>query len=234
MTAKPETPARITRLADYTPPAYAIDTVQLRFDLDPAKTRVYSRMAVRRASGAADTAPLVLDGEDITLLSLKVDGEFVAFRQDGNTLVLDKLPAAFTLEIETLNVPQSNSQLSGLYMSGGAFFTQCEAEGFRRITYWPDRPDVMSRFHVTLRADKSKYPVLLSTAIWLRNAIWKTAATKRYGTIPSPSPATCSHWSPATWCAANKPCAQLRERRICCRSTCAPETSTKPSMRCSR
>ena len=162
MTAKPETPARITRLADYTPPTYAIDSVHLRFDLDPAKTRVYSRMAVRRMEDAAESAPLVLDGEDITLLTLKVNGEFVAFRQDGNTLVLDKLPAAFTLEIETLNVPQANTQLAGLYMSGGAFFTQCEAEGFRRITYWPDRPDVMSRFHVTLRADKGAYPVLLS------------------------------------------------------------------------
>ncbi|MGC9163109.1 MAG: aminopeptidase N [Thiomonas sp.] len=162
MTAKPDTPARITRLADYTPPPYAIDSVQLRFDLDPAKTRVHSRMAVRRVEGVAETAPLVLDGEDITLLSLKVDGEFVAFRQEGNTLLLDKLPAAFTLEIETLTVPQDNTQLTGLYMSGGAFFTQCEAEGFRRITYWPDRPDVMSRFHVTLRADKAKYPVLLS------------------------------------------------------------------------
>ena len=162
MTAKPDTPARITRLAEYTPPSYAIDSVHLRFDLDPAKTRVHSRMAVRRLEGAAESAPLVLDGEDITLLTLKVNGEFVAFRQDGNTLVLDKLPETFTLEIETLNVPQANTQLAGLYMSGGAFFTQCEAEGFRRITYWPDRPDVMSRFHVTLRADKSQYPVLLS------------------------------------------------------------------------
>jgi len=162
MTAKPDSPARVTRLADYTPPAYRIDDVALRFDLDPAKTRVYSRMSVRRSATAADSAPLVLDGEDITLLSLKVDGEFVAFRQDDRSLTLDKLPAAFTLEIETLTAPQANTQLAGLYMSGGAFFTQCEAEGFRRITYWPDRPDVMSRFHVTLRADKAAYPVLLS------------------------------------------------------------------------
>jgi len=162
MTAKPDSPARVTRLADYTPPAYRIDDVALRFDLDPAKTRVYSRMSVRRSATAADSAPLVLDGEDITLLSLKVDGEFVAFRQDDRSLTLDKLPAAFTLEIETLTAPQANTQLAGLYMSSGAFFTQCEAEGFRRITYWPDRPDVMSRFHVTLRADKAAYPVLLS------------------------------------------------------------------------
>jgi len=162
MTAKPDSPARVTRLADYASPAYLIDDVALRFDLDPAKTRVYSRMSVRRNADAADAAPLMLDGEDITLLSLKVDGEFVAFRQDDRSLTLDKLPAAFTLEIETLNAPQANTQLAGLYMSGGAFFTQCEAEGFRRITYWPDRPDVMSRFHVTLRADKSQYPVLLS------------------------------------------------------------------------
>ncbi len=162
MTAKPETSVHITRLADYTPPAYAIDRVALRFDLDPAKTRVHSRMEVRRAAGAPDTAPLVLDGEDITLVTLKVDGEFVAFRQEGNTLTLDRLPEQFVLEIDCINAPKDNTQLAGLYMSGGAFFTQCEAEGFRRITYWPDRPDVMSRFHVTLRADKKTYPVLLS------------------------------------------------------------------------
>ncbi len=163
MTAQPDSPpARITRLADYAPPAYSIDSVQLRFDLDPAKTRVHSRMAVRRSPQAPESAPLVLDGEDITLLTLKVNGEFVAFRQEGNTLSLDRLPADFTLDVETLIAPASNTQLAGLYMSGGAFFTQCEAEGFRRITYWPDRPDVMSRFHVTLRADKAAYPVLLS------------------------------------------------------------------------
>ena len=151
----------ISRL-QYEAPAYAIDQVTLEFDLDPDRTRVKSRMQVRRLPGAAPTAALLLDGEDITLQSLLLDAKPYVYAQTEGGIRLDKLPETFALEIVTACSPRGNTRLSGLYMSGDAFFTQCEAEGFRRITYWPDRPDVMSRFTVVLRADKSIYPVLLS------------------------------------------------------------------------
>ena len=151
----------ISRLA-YAPPAYAIERVRLEFDLDPDRTRVKSRMQVRRNPGAAADAPLQLDGEDIVLQSLTVDGRPYVYAQAGGGIRLDKLPESFQLELVNTCAPAANTHLSGLYMSGGAFFTQCEAEGFRRITYWPDRPDVMSRFTVVLRADPARYPVLLS------------------------------------------------------------------------
>ncbi len=151
----------ISRL-DYAPAAYAIEHVQLEFDLDPERTRVKSRMQVQRRPGFGADAALHLDGEDITLQSLRVDGKPYVYAQSAGGIRLDKLPERFELEVLNTCSPASNTHLSGLYMSGGAFFTQCEAEGFRRITFWPDRPDVMSRFSVVLRADGARFPVLLS------------------------------------------------------------------------
>ena len=151
----------ISRL-QYAKPAYAIDQVTLEFDLDPDRTRVKSRMQVRRNADAAPDAPLLLDGEDINLQSLMVDGKPWVYATTETGIRLEKVPDAFELNITNTCSPRANTRLSGLYLSGNAFFTQCEAEGFRRITYWPDRPDVMSRFTVVLRADKTHYPVLLS------------------------------------------------------------------------
>ncbi len=149
---------------DYVEPTYWIDTVDLTFDLDPAKTRVLNRMTLRR-NGAVAPGPLRLDGEELNLARVLVDGQGTSFRMDGSTLVLENLPqgdAPFTLEIFTTCCPAKNTKLMGLYVSNDSFFTQCEAEGFRRITYFLDRPDVMASYSVTLRADKTKYPVLLS------------------------------------------------------------------------
>ena len=150
---------------DYQPPAYWIDTVDLTFDLDPAKTRVLNRMRVRR-NPAVPAQALRLDGEELNLARVLVNGSGTSFRIDGNQLVLENLPAgddaAFDLEIFTTCAPAKNTKLMGLYVSNGSFFTQCEAEGFRRITYFLDRPDVMASYSVTLRADKTLYPVLLS------------------------------------------------------------------------
>lgn len=153
----------LIRREDYTAPAYWIRSVDLSFDLDPAKTLVVNRMQVERNPAAAPGQPLRLDGEDLNLTRVLVDGESVSFRVEHQQLVLENLPEApFTLEVRTTCAPEKNTQLSGLYTSGGGFFTQCEAEGFRRITYFLDRPDVMATFSVTLRADATKYPVLLS------------------------------------------------------------------------
>ncbi len=156
-------PTAIHREA-YAAPAFWIDTVDLTFDLDPTKTRVLNKMRLRRNPDVAAQA-LRLEGEDLNLARVLVNGGGTSFKMDGKQLVLENLPEstdAFDLEIFTTCNPEKNTQLMGLYVSNDSFFTQCEAEGFRRITYFLDRPDVMASYTVTLRADKAKYPVLLS------------------------------------------------------------------------
>jgi len=154
------------RLADYAPPEFLIDTVDLTFHLDPRETRVVSRLAVRRNPlAAAGGTALRLDGESLTLDRVAIDGATLGanrYAEIPGGLEIADVPDAFTLEIETRIHPAANTELSGLYTSGGSFFTQCEAQGFRRITYFPDRPDVMARFTTTLIANPAQCPVLLS------------------------------------------------------------------------
>lgn len=154
--------APIVRREDYLAPAYWIRQVDLTLDLDAAKTIVASKLAIER-NGGQPAQPLRLHGEDLNLLRVLVDGQSVSFRHEDGMLVIDAPAAdAFTLEIRNTISPEKNTQLSGLYASGGGLYTQCEAEGFRRITYFLDRPDVMAVYTVTLRGDRKKYPVLLS------------------------------------------------------------------------
>ncbi|WP_158917948.1 aminopeptidase N [Caulobacter sp. S45] len=151
------------RLEDYRPPAFQVETVDLKFRLEPSATRVTARLAIRR-QGDAD-APLVLDGVRLKLRSIAVDGAPLgphAYVLTDETLTIPNAPDAFTLETEVEIDPQANTALEGLYMSGGRFCTQCEAEGFRKITYFPDRPDVLARYSVRIEADKAAYPRLLS------------------------------------------------------------------------
>ncbi len=156
--------ATLVRREDYAASAFWIDTVDLTFDLDPLKTRVLNKMTLRRNPDVPAQA-LRLDGEELNLARVLVNGQGTSFKMDGNQLVLENLPEGhepFALEIFTTCAPAKNSKLMGLYVSNDSFFTQCEAEGFRRITYFLDRPDVMASYSVTLRADRAKYPVLLS------------------------------------------------------------------------
>ncbi len=156
---------RETRLADYRPPAFLVDEVELAFALDPAATRVHSVLRMRRNPAYGDAAPLHLEGNGQPVLRIAIDGAAVGpnrYRLENGNLVVADAPDTFTLEIETEIAPQDNTELSGLYTSQGAFFTQCEAEGFRRITYFPDRPDVMTRFTTTIIADRVRCPVMLS------------------------------------------------------------------------
>ncbi|MEM6627034.1 MAG: aminopeptidase N [Pseudomonadota bacterium] len=151
------------KLADYKPYPFAIDTVRLSFDLQPRATRVHSTLSVRRISDVG--AALELNGEKLKLVSLKIDGVAISeadYEMTPEMLKLSPSADAFTLEIETEISPETNTELSGLYMSGGRFCTQCEAEGFRRITYYPDRPDVLSVFSVRIEAEAKTYPHLLS------------------------------------------------------------------------
>lgn len=149
---------------DYAPPAYWVEKIDIGFDLDPAETRVAAR-SVHRRNPDSPQSDLVLYGEELELIALRMNGKSLSSRQyrlEGSQLIIPHAPDEVTLEIETLIRPASNTSLMGLYVSNGNFFTQCEAEGFRKITFFPDRPDVMATYRVMLRADKQLYPVLLS------------------------------------------------------------------------
>jgi aminopeptidase N len=161
----PAAPA-VTRLADYTPPDWLVDTVELEFELGEEGTSVRSKLAIRvNPAGGGAGRPLVLDGTQLELLALRLDGRALApaeYALGEETLTLARVPAAFTLEVETRIHPETNTALEGLYRTGGTFCTQCEARGFRKITYYPDRPDVMAKFTTAIVAERARYPVLLS------------------------------------------------------------------------
>ncbi len=150
---------------DYEPPAWHTDETHLEFDIRDGATEVRSRLLVRRAAGTDREASLVLDGEQLELLSVAVDGRPLSgneYRVAEGSLELFALPSSCELSIVTRIEPEKNSALDGMYKSGSLYCTQCEAQGFRRITYYQDRPDVLSRFTTSVVADAERYPVLLS------------------------------------------------------------------------
>jgi aminopeptidase N len=153
------------RLADYRATAYAIDTVALDVGFAPHATRVKSRLAVHRRDGTPEATPLLLDGDELTLVGVAIDGTILpeaAYAASPRELLLHAPPSGpFTLEIETLIDAEANTKLMGLYRTSGTWCTQCEAEGFRRITYFLDRPDVLSVYTTRLEADRAIAPVLL-------------------------------------------------------------------------
>jgi len=153
----------VIRRADYHPPDWRIPDIELEFQLDPAKTLVRTRLSVVRSGAPGE--PLRLDGEDLKLLEVRRDGVLLgegdwAFEDDQLVITIDAGEASIETLVEIS--PEANSRLMGLYASGGILCTQCEAEGFRRITYFPDRPDMLSRYAVRMEADKARYPILLS------------------------------------------------------------------------
>lgn len=153
---------RAIHLADYQAPEFRIHTVHLDFALEPEATRVTARLAITRQSG---NGPLVLQGEEQKLLSVSLDGRALGesdYLLDDKSLTIAKAPAKFTLEIVSEINPSANTALEGLFLSSGMFCTQCEPEGFRRITFFLDRPDNLSVFTVRIEAAKEQYPVLLS------------------------------------------------------------------------
>lgn len=178
------------RLADYTPFDFDIQTVELEFDLDPIKTRVTSTMVMSRTG--ASGAPLILDGDNIELISVTINGKALKrsdYRLTQTQLIIKTVPDAFTLTVENTCAPKDNTQLMGLYVSGGRFFTQCEAEGFRRITYFPDRPDVLSTYRVTVTADKATYPTLLSNGNLVEEG--DSDGARHYAIWEDPFPKPC-------------------------------------------
>ena len=153
-------------LKDYQPPVYLIDSVKLHFDLHETQTIVTStlKVSLNVANKQADKS-LILEGQNLELLSINIDGKALKDKDyvcENETLTIARLPEICSIEIQTRINPEGNKALEGLYLSSGMFCTQCEAQGFRRITYFPDRPDVMSTYEVTIIGEKEKYPILLS------------------------------------------------------------------------
>ncbi|MBK7356989.1 aminopeptidase N [Propionivibrio sp.] len=158
-----DTPAPV-RLRDYTPPAYLVNAVHLDVDICAPGTWVVATLNCVRNPAVPGEYPLVLDGEELETHSVKVDGRLLpadAYQLSEHRLVVNGLPERFTLETRVSIQPDKNTQLSGLYRSRDGYFTQCEPQGFRRITWFIDRPDVMARYTVTIHADKADFPFLL-------------------------------------------------------------------------
>src|SRR5262245_27346744 len=158
--------AQPVRLQDYRAPDWLVETVELDVSLHPTATRVRARLKLTPNPQAAAPAPVVLDGDELKLVALSIDGEPLSgerYTVTPDRLTIPQPPhRSFLLTIETVLDPSANTQLMGLYRSGTTYCTQCEADGFRRITYYPDRPDVMAVFTTRIEADKSEYPVLLA------------------------------------------------------------------------
>ncbi|KFF49944.1 aminopeptidase N [Gammaproteobacteria bacterium MFB021] len=154
-----------TYLKDYLPPAYRVTHTELSFDLDPTATRVKACLHLERHPEREAGLPLVLDGEGLTLKQVAIDGQPLdagEFEADAHRLTIARVPERFSLDTEVEISPDANTALEGLYRSNGMYCTQCEPEGFRRITFYPDRPDVMATFSTTLIGDRESLPVLLS------------------------------------------------------------------------
>ena len=165
MNAVNATEPAVTRLADYAPPPFLVDEVDLDFELDEKRTLVRARLRVRRNPAAEPAADLVLDGHGLDTRAVRIDGEPVAGNRveiAPRTLTVRDAPDAFVLDTEVAIGPGANKSLEGLYASSGNLCTQCEAEGFRKITWFLDRPDVMARYRTRIVADPRRYPVMLS------------------------------------------------------------------------
>lgn len=177
---------------DYAPPAYHIPAVDLRFELAEDYTLVDARLQVVRAATVLPGEPLLLDGQALELLSLTLDGHVLPperYRQDEQGLLLLNPPASFELATRVKIRPQDNTTLEGLYRSSRLFCSQCEAEGFRKITYFVDRPDVMSVFTTTLVAERTDYPVLLSNGNCINRG--EMADGRHWATWHDPFPKPC-------------------------------------------
>src|SRR5437879_3797155 len=184
----------LIRLQDYRPPDWLVETVDLDVTLHPTATKVRATLALKPNPQAAAPAPLVLDGDGLSPVSVKLDGILMPtedYAATPDSLVIAQPPAGpFRLEIETVLDPSANTQLMGLYRSRGTYCTQCEAEGFRRITYFPDRPDVMAVYTTRIEAEEADAPVLLANGNLIASG--KLAGTSRhFATWHDPFPKPC-------------------------------------------
>jgi aminopeptidase N len=187
-------PAAIRR-EDYRPPDWLVPSIELEFDLDAERTRVRSRLSVSR-NGAHDR-PLTLDAEGLDLLELTVDGEAAQYNLDGDVLTVAVAGDAALVETLVELAPRANTQLMGPLRIGRDIMHPVRGRRLPPDHALPDRPDVLSRYRVRMIADKAPIRCCSPTATRSAQANWRAGGTGRNGTIPSPSPATCSLWSPA-------------------------------------
>ena len=181
---------KLIRLAEYQPPTHWIDSTELHFDIRDGETCVHTRLQTRR-NPENPSANLRLDGQELALLRVKVDGRELAgneYQRDDDSLTLFDLPDGAEVEIETRIHPEQNTALEGLYKSGGLYCTQCEAEGFRKITYYLDRPDVLATFRTTIVADGERFPVLLSNGNLIEEEKLADGRLQRTWEDPFPKP----------------------------------------------
>ena len=182
------TEPRMTRLTDFQPYPFRVNQVELTFELDPLSTRVTQVSQFERIGDEA--VPLVLNGLDLALESISIDGmplDETHYRRVDETLTIDEIPESFTLVVVTRIAPAANTALEGLYVSNGMFCTQCEAEGFRRITYYPDRPDVLAKFRTRIVAP-AEYPTLLSNGNLIAETTHPNAVRDVVWEDPFPKP----------------------------------------------
>lgn len=185
---------QIVHLADYRPTDFVLERVDLTFELDPTNTKVEARLIFHRREGVDLSAPLVLDGDELTLSGLLFDQNEVPAGQydvSPEKLTIRDLPAEtpFEITVTTYINPEANTQLMGLYRTNGVYCTQCEAEGFRRITYFPDRPDVLAPYTITIIGDKAANPVMLSNGNFLGGAGYDEGRAFAAWFDPHPKPA---------------------------------------------
>jgi len=185
---------QIVHLADYRPTDFVLERVDLTFELDPTNTKIEARLIFHRREGVDASLPLVLDGDELKLSGLLFDQkEMPASQYDATpeSLTIRDLPAEspFELTITTYINPEANTQLMGLYRTNGVYCTQCEAEGFRRITYFPDRPDVLAPYTITIIGDKAANPVMLSNGNFLGGAGYDEGRSFAAWFDPHPKPA---------------------------------------------
>jgi aminopeptidase N len=184
----PPLPTHVTiRREDYRPPDWLVPEIRLDFDLGAERTRVRATLSVER-NGEHDR-PLKLDGGELELVSVKVDGQPAEHRMDGPALVVDMVGDRATIETEVVIHPAANTKLMGLYASNGMLCTQCEAEGFQRITFFPDRPDVLSKYTVRMEGDAKAFPILLSNGN--RIASGESGDGRHWAEFEDPFPKPC-------------------------------------------
>ncbi|MGE5515752.1 MAG: aminopeptidase N [Bacteroidota bacterium] len=184
-------PAAIRR-SDYTPPAFAVDQVDMDFTIGETLVEVRTRLSLRRNPDAAPGQALVLNGQDLDTRRIAVDGRELTASDyaiaDDRLTIADTPDAPFTLETVVAIDPGANTALEGLYVSGGMLCTQCEAEGFRRITWYPDRPDVMARFRVAITAERARFPILLSNGNLVEETALEDGRHRAVWEDPFPKP----------------------------------------------
>jgi aminopeptidase N len=183
---------RTIRLADYRQPNYLIDSIALTFELDEPETRVASRLVIRaNFNRKKGVLPLRLDGRDLPLAAIRLNGRALAaneYKLDNQRLTIHQPPAEMVLELETVLRPDNNTRLEGLYRSGSMLCTQCEAEGFRAITWFLDRPDVLARYEVTIIGDPVRYPVMLANGNLVEQADMPDGRRRVRWVDPFPKP----------------------------------------------